>query len=34
MEQWLGVLRMLSYERLVMGCVEGGLLYSRVHRGC
>ena len=27
------MLRMLSNERLVMGCVEGCLLYSRVHRG-
>ena len=25
MEQWLGVLRMLGNERLVMGCVEGYL---------
>jgi len=32
-EQWLGVLRMLSTEKLVMGCVGGRLLYSQVHRG-
>jgi len=32
-EQWLGVRRMLSNERLAMGCVEGYLLYSQVHRG-
>ena len=33
MEQWPGVLRMLSNGRLVMSGVEGYLLYSRVHRG-
>jgi len=32
-EQLLGVRRMLSNERLAMGCVEGYLLYSQVHRG-
>jgi len=31
-EQWLGVRRMLSNKRLVMGCVEGYLLYSQFHR--
>jgi len=32
-EQWLGVRRMLSNKTLVMGCVEGYLLYLRVDRG-
>jgi len=32
-EQWLGVHLMLSNKRLAMGCVEGYLLYSQVHRG-
>jgi len=32
-EQWLGVRRMLNNKRLVMGCMEGDLLYSQVHRG-
>jgi len=31
-EQLLGVRLMLSNDRLVMGCVGGYLLYSRVHR--
>ena len=30
---WLGVRRMLRNEGLVMGCVGGYLLYSRVRRG-
>ena len=28
-EQWLGVRRMLSNNRLAVGCVEGYLLYSQ-----
>jgi len=31
--RWLGVRRMLRNEELVMGCVGGYLLYSRVRRG-
>jgi len=30
---WLGVLRMLHSEGLVMGCTGGCLSYSRTHRG-
>ena len=33
MEQWLGVLRVLSKKKLPIRCAEGYLLYSQVHRG-